>query len=282
MERPGSTVPVRVYRVQDGRVVSRADVLATEEPLEIRLELSAGKKAVSQSIAVTMRTPGSDFELAAGFLFTEGIVQEPDAIESITYCVDSKAEQRYNVVKVALRPWVSFDLERLQRNFSMTSSCGVCGKANLEAVRIQVKKPPGGKDLRVCARVIGSLPDAVRENQALFQRTGGLHAAWLCDPEGALLSAREDVGRHNALDKLIGEQFLALRIPLADKVLVLSGRASFEMVQKAAMAGAPVVVAVGAPSSLAVDLARELGMTLVGFTRQESFNVYSGMERVQL
>ncbi|MBI4498551.1 MAG: formate dehydrogenase accessory sulfurtransferase FdhD [Chloroflexi bacterium] len=282
MERLGSTVPVTISRVQDGFLTAKADVLATEEPLEIRLELRAGNLAVSRSIAVTMRTPGNDFELAAGFLFTEGIVREPEAIASLTYCVDGKEEQQYNVVKVTLRPWVRVELERLQRNFAITSSCGVCGKAKLEAVRVHLPQPPGGQGLRVSARVIAALPDALREQQALFQRTGGLHAAWLCDPDGALRSAREDVGRHNALDKLLGEQFLARRIPLANKVLVLSGRASFEMVQKAAMAGVPVVVAVGAPSSLAVDLARELGMTLVGFTRKESFNIYSGMERVRI
>lgn len=281
MERPGSTVSVGIQRFQDGRLVSKADVVATEEPLEIRL-VRAGSLAAPQSIAVTMRTPGNDFELAAGFLFTEGVLQEVDAIESISYCVDTTEEQQYNIVNVALRPWVRLDLHHLHRNFAMNSSCGVCGKASLDAVRVQVKESLRCNDLRVAAGVIASLPEQVREKQALFQRTGGLHATWLCDASGTLHSAREDVGRHNALDKLIGERFLARRLPLADKVAVLSGRASFEMVQKAAMAGIPVVVAVGAPSSLAIDLARELGMTLVGFTRRETFNVYSGAERVYL
>jgi FdhD protein len=280
MERPGNTIPLTMYRFQDGRIVAKSDVAATEEPMEIRLLVGPGPQVLAQSIAVTMRTPGNDFELAAGFLFTEGIIPDASAIQSITYCVDTTEEQRYNIVNVALRPWLGFDHERLHRNFYMTSSCGVCGKANLEAVRVQMRQPVGGADLRVAASVIASLPDALRDKQAIFRRTGGLHAAWLCEADGTLVSTKEDVGRHNALDKLIGERFLTRRLPLSDKVLVLSGRTSFEMIQKAAMAGVPVVVAVGAPSSLAVDLAREAGMTLIGFTRQESFNVYSGIERV--
>jgi FdhD protein len=231
---------------------------------------------------VTRRCPGADFDRAAGGLFTEGIILSPEAIEAMTYCVEGKEEQAYNVIRVALRPWVMVDTGRLGRNFYTTSSCGVCGKTSLEAVRVQVQHSPGGKGLRIPPDVITALPEALGRRQTLFHQTGGIHAAWLCTPEGSLLSVREDVGRHNALDKLIGEQFLARRIPLSQQVLVLSGRASFEMVQKAAVAGIPVVVAVGAPSSLAVDLARELEMTLVGFTKRASFNIYSGAERIAL
>lgn len=282
MNRPGSTVSVTTYRFQDGKFTARPDLVATEEPMEIRLVVGPAPAAITQSVAVTMRTPGNDFELAAGFLFSEGLLHEPDAIQSITYCVDTTEEQRYNIVNVTLRPWLRFDTGRLQRNFFMNSSCGVCGKASLETVHVHMKGPIGSAGLRVSARVLAALPDALRDQQALFRRTGGIHAAWLCEPDGRLITMREDVGRHNALDKLIGERFLARRLPLADKVLVLSGRASFEMVQKSAIAGIPVVVAVGAPSSLAVNLARDVGMTLVGFTRAESFNVYSGQERVEL
>ena len=278
MERPGSTVTLGIHRLQEGRFVSREDVLATEEPLEIRLV--AGAEAPSQSISITMRTPGNDFELAAGFLCTEGILRAPDAIESIPYCVDGKEEQGYNVVSVALRPWVSFDASRLMRNFYTTSSCGVCGKASLDALRVHVPRQPGGEGLKVAESVLASLPERLRHSQVLFERTGGLHAAWLCRFDGTLLSAREDVGRHNAVDKLVGEQFLARRLPLSDTMLILSGRASFEMVQKAAVAGIPAVITIGAPSSLAVDMARAFDMTLVGFIKHDSFNVYSGMERV--
>lgn len=280
VERPGSTVPVTAYRFQDGKLTARPDVVATEEPMEIRLVAGLGAATVTQRVAVTMRTPGSDFELAAGFLFTEGILTEPDAIQSITYCVDTTEAQRYNIVNVTLRPWLRLDPERFQRNFSMNSSCGVCGKATLEAVHVHLREPVGSAALRVSARVLAELPDTLKERQTLFRRTGGIHAAWLCEPDGRLIVMREDVGRHNALDKLIGERLLARRLPLTDKVLVLSGRAGFEMVQKAAMAGIPVVASVGAPSSLAVDLARETGMTLIGFARGGSFNVYSGPERV--
>ena len=265
--------PVRVVAVHGDARSERADALATEEPLEIRAQ---GPGQEAQRVAVTMRTPGGDFELAAGFLFTEGLVTSDD-VRRVAYCDDlDDEEQRYNVVTVTLaRP---FDAERLSRNFYATSSCGVCGKASLDdiAVRCDVVAP----GFTVDADVLVSLPERLREAQRVFERTGGLHAAGLFDGDGSVLSVREDVGRHNAVDKVIGEQLLAGRVPLSDRVLQVSGRASFEVVQKAAVAGIPVVSAVSAPSSLAVDAGGRLGVTVVGFVRDGRCNVYTHPARV--
>jgi FdhD protein len=282
-DRPSGVRKERVLRFREGAWSAAPDVVATEEPLEIRLELAAGQVRAAQSLSVTMRTPGNDFELAAGFLFTEGVVRSKDDIDEITYCLDSKdgdGDQTYNVVTVTLRPWVQVDTARLTRNFYTTSSCGVCGKASLEAVRVQAPQPPDGAQLSVPPETLSALPGRLSEGQTLFRATGGIHAAWLCDDTGAPLAFREDVGRHNATDKLVGAEFLAGRTPLSNRLLVLSGRASFELLQKAAVAGIPFVAAVGAPSTLAVDLAREMGMTLVGFTRASGFNVYAGPQRI--
>jgi FdhD protein len=225
-----------------------------------------------------MRTPGDDFELAAGFLFTEGVLASAEDVEEIRHCGRSAAG-RENVVRVTLRSRVAVDLPRLERNCYTTSSCGVCGKTSIAAVQIaQRHRLSSGPVLD--AEVIHTLPAALRARQGAFQQTGGLHAAALFDEHGTLLSIREDVGRHNALDKLIGERFLAGDVPLAGCVLLVSGRASFELVQKATMAGIPVLAAVGAPSSLAVDLARDRGMTLLGFVRDRRFNIYAGPERI--
>ena len=281
--RAGSTRQDRIARFRDGVWSHAADTVATEEPLEIRQEVVAGGVRASQSLSITMRTPGHDFDLAAGFLFTEGILRSKDDLDEITYCLDSKDgddDQTYNVVTVTLRPWVHIDTSRLSRNFYTTSSCGVCGKTSLEAVRGQTPQPPNGDGLRLPPELLCALPERLAQGQTLFHTTGGIHAAWLCDAAGAVLAYREDVGRHNATDKLIGAEFLAGRTPLTDRMLVLSGRASFELLQKAAVAGIPCVVAVGAPSTLAVDLAREMGMTLAGFTKASGFNVYSGAKRI--
>jgi FdhD protein len=264
---------VRVTAINAGTRSERPDTLATEEPLEIRV---AGPGDDAQQVAVTMRTPGGDFELAVGFLFTEGLITPTD-VARVAYCDDlDDQDQRYNVVTVTLtRP---FDPSILHRNFFATSSCGICGKAALEDVEVRCAPVAAGPE--VAASTIIGLPDALRAGQRVFERTGGLHAAGLFTPQGVAVSVREDVGRHNAVDKVIGEQVLADRVPLADHILQVSGRASFEIVQKAAVAGIPIVSAVSAPSSLAVEAGERLGLTLVGFARDDRCNVYSHPERV--
>ncbi|MGZ8570674.1 MAG: formate dehydrogenase accessory sulfurtransferase FdhD [Actinomycetota bacterium] len=263
----------RLVAFHGGIRSERSDTLVTEEPLEIRIE-GPGQEPVQ--VAVTMRTPGGDFELAAGFLFTEGLVA-PGEIKRVAYCDNLPGEdQRYNVVSVTLdRP---FDAEALRRNFYATSSCGVCGKAALED--IEVRCDPVGPGPEVAVATIVELPDRLREAQKVFAKTGGLHAAGLFTPEGDLVTIREDVGRHNAVDKVIGEHYLNGEFPLADRVLQISGRVSFEIVQKAAVAGIGVVSAVSAPSSLAVEAAEDLGITVIGFVRDGRCNVYSHPDRV--
>jgi FdhD protein len=268
-----NVTPVRVVTVHDGARGERADTLATEEPLEIRAQ---GPGQEASRVAVTMRTPGGDFELAAGFLFTEGLVP-PGGVRRVAYCDDlDDEEQRYNVVTVTLT--APFDAERLRRNFFATSSCGVCGKASLDDITVRCPVVPAG--FTVAADVVVGLPDRLRAAQRVFDRTGGLHAAGLFTAAGAPITVREDVGRHNAVDKVIGEQFLADRLPLPDAVLQVSGRVSFEIVQKAAVAGIPVLSAVGAPSSLAVEAGERLGVTVLGFVRDGRCNVYSHPGRV--
>ncbi len=274
------TTSIEVQKFQNGRFISKADILAKEEPLEIRLATGLDIASTSQSITVTMRTPGSDFELAAGFLFTEAIIDDPGLIESISHVFDAGLENNYNIVEVVLREGHYFDSSKLLRNFYTTSSCGVCGKGSLDAVKVNVSPLLSDHKLKLSAKLVSDLPNALRDSQAIFEDTGGLHASGIFTTSGQLISLREDVGRHNALDKLIGEQFLTHRTPLSEAVLVLSGRASFELVQKAAVAGIPIIVAVGAPSSLAVELAGELNITLVGFAKRDSFNVYCGVERI--
>lgn len=274
------TKRVRLHRARDGRVSEAEDELVVEEPLEIRLGQVEDRTAPPRSLSVTMRTPGNDFELAVGFLFTEGIVRSREDIASVEYGRSHLRGPSENVVDVFLERRTPLDPSKLQRNFYTTSSCGVCGKASLEAVRGVALRPLADGRPRVHADVLPVLPAGLRESQTLFSATGGLHAAGRFDPEGGLLAVREDVGRHNAVDKLIGERVLAGRIPLEDEVLTVSGRASFEIVQKAAVAGLAFLVAVGAPSSLAVELARDQRMTLVGFARDHGFNVYAGEGRI--
>lgn len=270
---------LRVTRLREGSPSTRQDVVAVEEPLEIRVRFADGDEWRTRSVSVTMRTPGDDFELAAGFLFSEGLVADRRDIQEISYCSGDE-QQEYNLLEVRLAPGASFDAGLLNRNFYMTSSCGVCGKASLEAIEVQGCAPIADGTLSVRADVLTGLPDALRAAQPVFEKTGGIHASALFDVEGRLLALREDVGRHNALDKLIGREFLSGRLPLADRIVLVSGRTSFELLQKATMAGVPVVVAVGAPSSLAVELARRFNVTLVGFTRATGFNVYSARARV--
>ena len=276
---PPPNVPHPVIRVQDGTWASAEDVLAAEEPMEIRLLWEEGGQTRRQSVAITMRTPGDDFELAAGFLRAEGVIASREDVLDISYCLEEAAEQRLNVVTVTLRAGLDLDLTRLERHFYTTSSCGVCGKAALDALDLQgcSALPPGPA---VRPEVVRALPAALRQAQAVFRRTGGLHASGLFDLDGNLLDLREDVGRHNALDKLVGHQLLRGRDRLDDHVLLLSGRASFELLQKALVARIPVVAAIGAPSSLAVELAGNFNITLLGFVRREGFNIYTGAERV--
>jgi FdhD protein len=265
---------VLVRCVAGAHTTVQPDELAVEEPLEIRLACDQGGRRVRRGISVTMRTPGHDRELAVGFLFTEGILEAPGQVATVE---DWGAG---NVVRVELEPGVEVDLARLERHFYTTSSCGVCGKASLDAVRVSPRAAPiAGRPL-VDAEVIHKLPDSLRAAQGVFDRTGGLHASALFEPDGRLVELREDVGRHNALDKLIGAAFLDGRTPLHDSILLVSGRTSFELVQKAAVAGIPVIAAVGAPSSLAVELARLHGMTLLGFVRADRFNIYSAHDRI--
>jgi FdhD protein len=267
---PYSAAAVDVVRLPGGQ--SERDQVAVEEPLEIRIGGSP--------VAVTMRTPGNDFELAAGFLLSEGVVHSREEIAAISYCIDPEIdlEQRYNIVNVALAGEALPALDRLERHFTMTSACGVCGKATIDALQTRAARIED--PLRVDLRFLGTLPEKMREAQRVFASTGGLHAAALFDAGGTLLALREDVGRHNALDKIVGWALMQDRIPLRRCVLLVSGRASFELVQKSIVAGIPILCAVSAPSSLAVQLADTFGVTLAGFVRGERANVYSGRERI--
>jgi FdhD protein len=272
-----SSLQVTVRRVGDAGQArggsAETDVVAVEEPLEIRLS--------EQSISITMRTPGDDLNLAAGFLFTEGMIENAAQIASFAYLVDADSgDTNPNIVVAELAPGVSVDTAKLQRHFYTTSSCGVCGKSSLEALSTQASYPVVGDELRVSADVLSALPDALLSRQRTFSDTGGLHAAGLFRPDGTLLDVREDVGRHNAVDKLVGHALTNDDLPLANLGVLVSGRTSFEIMQKLRMAGCPLVAAVGAPSSLAVELAWEFDMTLVGFLRDGRFNVYSGPGRI--
>lgn len=272
---------VRVERIAGTSSVPADDLLAVEEPLEIRLHVELDGRLVRRTVSVTMRTPGDDAHLAAGFLFTEGIVRDPAEVEEIRPCGPYVGEgPARNVVRVQLRAGTAVDLARLERHFYTTSSCGVCGKTSIEALRATSAFEIERGTPVIPAALVHELPGRLRERQAVFGHTGGLHASALFDVDGRLLALHEDVGRHNALDKVIGGEFLAGRLPARDRILLVSGRASFELVQKAAMAGIPVLAAVGAPSSLAVQLAAATGMTLLGFVRDRRFNVYTGVERV--
>jgi FdhD protein len=252
----------------------RPDALAAEEPLELRID--------GKALAVTMRTPGNDVELAHGFLLTEGVIGGREDISAARYCAGTGPDGRntYNVLDVSLSPGVAPPEVGVERNFYTTSSCGVCGKAALDAVKLRTRYLPADDDCGVTVEVLTSLPDKLRAAQKVFDSTGGLHGAGLFTADGTLLVAREDVGRHNAVDKVMGWAVQSGRVPLRGCVLMVSGRASFELVQKAAMAGVPVLAAVSAPSSLAAELADEQGMTLIGFLRGESMNVYTGAHRV--
>jgi FdhD protein len=257
------------------------DHLAIEEPLEIRIEFGPENLRVSQSISITMRTPGFDFELAVGFLFTEGMIHQLSDIRKVHYCgPDLQAQPITNIVKVELSPEVRIDAKRLTRHFYTSSSCGVCGKSSIEALKTQSQFELTKSPHAFNASVIHQLPNLLRNAQGIFDSTGGLHASALFSQQGELLLVREDVGRHNALDKVMGHAFLKGLLPLSETLLLVSGRASFELIQKASMGGVGILAAVGAPSSLAVELAQEVGMGLLGFVRNDRFNIYAGAERV--
>ncbi len=274
----GAAVSAPVVAYGAAGVERRADLVAAEEPLEIRAVPEEAGRRVRHSVAVTMRTPGQDFELAAGFFLSEGIVAGAADVAAIVHCDAADGPDR-NVVEVLLAPGVAFDPARFSRNVYTSSSCGVCGKTSIDLVRAQCPARPVATR-PVAGAVLRALPAALRAAQEVFRRTGGLHGAALFDPDGTLRLLREDVGRHNAVDKVVGSLLRAGELPASDTVLLVSGRASFELVQKALAAGIPTLAAIGAPSSLAVELAADSGLALVGFLGAERFNVYAGAERI--
>ena len=270
-----STCPVTVTRVHAGGFIEVPDELAIEEPLQIQLLYGPSGKEQHKNLAVTMRTPGNDEELAAGFLYTEGIISNNNELLQVI-----AEPSGSNTVLAILRGDHVPDLQITERNFYITSSCGVCGKSSIDAVRTHAIYPRGVENFKMHASAIYGLPDLLQRQQELFKSTGGLHACALFDDKGSLVCLKEDVGRHNALDKLIGYAFLRKHLPLCNHLLLLSGRASFELVQKAAVAGIKIIAAIGAPSSLAVQLAEEAGITLIGFLKSDRFNIYSGAEKI--
>jgi FdhD protein len=261
----------QVSEWDDGQLLRKDDYLAAEEPLEIRVG--------DDPLSVTMRTPGDDRELAAGFLFAEGLIQSREQILKIDHAEPPEGTNRQNVIAAQLAPEAAPDFAKMKRHFFASSSCGICGKASIDSIRSRLLAAPN-PDFRLDAELLVQMPEALRSLQDVFQRTGGLHAAALFDASGKLLVLREDIGRHNAVDKVIGWALLEGRVPLSDSVLLVSGRGGFEIVQKAIVAGVPVVASVSAPSSLAVQLARELRLTLIGFLRGRRFVIYAGEERV--
>ncbi len=278
----GSVATVEIVKYYNKQTSNEQDLVAEEEPLEIRLDFGKKESRSTKSIAITMRTPGHDFELALGFLSSEGIIQSPDQIHLVRYCTDMQTiENKENIVRVYLKDNVVIDLEHLKRNFYTTSSCGICGKESLTQVKL-ICTPATFLPFSISKSTLLQLPHTLRSKQNIFEYTGGLHAAALFDKNGNLLLLREDVGRHNALDKLIGASLFLEKekIDLTQHILLLSGRVSFELIQKAAMAHISVVCAVGAPSSLAVQTAKEFNITLIGFLRENRFNIYHDERKI--
>ncbi len=255
------------------------DLVAIEEPLEIRLGIGPLNQREQFSLSVTMRTPGHDKELAIGFLFTEGIIADISEVNSIEYCETVKPDEKGNVIRIELSPEVKVDEEKLSRHFYTSSSCGVCGKSSIEAIKVEIPETKTSFT-KVGASLVYKLPDVLKQAQKVFEHTGGLHACGFFELDGSLLRLREDVGRHNAVDKLIGSLVIEKKLPAVEKILVLSGRISFELVQKAARAGIQFIAAIGAPSSLAIKMAKKHQITMVGFLKNSSFNIYSGKERI--
>ncbi len=276
----GSIKRLQVIKLSEAESTAALDALAIEEPLEIRLEYGLHGERKAQNISVTMLTPGHDAELAAGFLFTEGIIKSKEDVSSVEHCFIACAENMENVIQVSLREGITPNLRNTERNFYTTSSCGVCGKGSIGAIRTVSAFTQERDELSINAEILYGLPDILRQHQRVFADTGGLHASALFSKTGELLLVREDVGRHNALDKLIGASMKENWLPLCETILLLSGRASFELVQKAVMAGINIIASVGAPSTLAVELAEEFNITLAGFLRQNRFNIYSAAHRI--
>jgi FdhD protein len=282
MSRPavGSTL---ITKVNADRISELPDLLAAEEPMEIRLGYGAEKNRRQKSISVTMRTPGNDFELALGFLFTEGIIKNAGDIIRVKYCTElNRFENQENIVRVGLNHEVEVDLKKLERHFYTSSSCGVCGKASIDSIEINEVMISDESHLKVDSEILSRLTEKIKARQNIFEHTGGLHAAALFSSEGELILIREDVGRHNALDKLIGAGFFSDQLPFNQHILLLSGRASFELIQKAAMAGIKIIAAIGAPSTLAVETAKKFKITLIGFLRGDRFNIYSEKNRIKI
>lgn len=277
--------PVNILKVTVDDSLEQFDLVVVEEPLEIRLGYGSMGNRQQRSVSVTMRTPTHDFELALGFLYTEGIITSYNQTLSIKYCVDAGKQATENIVRVELKPEVFFNAQSLQRNFYATSSCGVCGKASIEAIDSMICYLPKQKleqnPLKVSKEYIINLTKSLAQHQKVFEYTGGLHAAALFDEFGNIILLREDIGRHNAHDKLIGNALTQDLLPLNNKVLLMSSRASFELIQKAVMANISIIVTIGAPSSLAIQTAEQFGVTLIGFLRNERFNIYTGKERIE-
>ena len=276
-----NSLPTTISEIRGAARRSRRDELAVEEPLEIRLGFKTPEGRTEKSISITMRTPGNDAELATGFLFTEAIIRGNADIALVKPCGSPAPDSgNHNVIRVELESGVQVDLDRLERHFYTTSSCGVCGKASLDALRVLGAKETAAAGLRFDREVLTTLPERLRAEQQVFDATGGLHAAAAFDASGDLIVVHEDVGRHNAVDKVVGALLSRNMIPASEFGLLVSGRASFELVQKAVMAGMPLLAAISAPSSLAVDLAQEFNVTLVGFLRGDTFNIYAAPERI--
>ncbi|GAB4041488.1 formate dehydrogenase accessory sulfurtransferase FdhD [Spirosoma gilvum] len=272
--------PITIQKVSGETLIEKPDLLAVEEPLEIRLGFGPVEDRQQRSVAVTMRTPGHDAELAMGFLFTEGIIQSPADIVSCRHCVND-ADKEGNVIRVELQPEVIVDWSRLERSTFASASCGLCGKTTIDAIKARTPGPILA-DFSLEPSVLHALPNRVRDTQRAYAYTGGIHAAGLFDTQGNLLLVREDIGRHNALDKLIGAAFWQGWLPLSQYGIFLSGRVGVELVQKSWMAGVPLLASVGAPSSLAVQMAQEAAITVAGFVRDERFNLYSHPNRIQI
>lgn len=272
-----NTERIFINKIFNGEKLEVEDELAIEEPLEIQLVYSTPNGRMQKNISVTMRTPGNDEELAAGFLFTEGIIKHATDISTVLHLPSDT-----NRILITLVENIMPSLNSAERNFYTTSSCGICGKGSIEAINVTAVFPNLKDTISIPASLLYSLPDLVKKEQQIFKNTGGIHASALITLDGEVVLVREDVGRHNALDKIIGNRFLKSQLPLNNNILFLSGRSSFELVQKAFMAGIKIIVAVGAPSSLALEMAKECGITLIGFLRGEKFNIYTGAQRIKL